>query len=106
VADGVLDETGLQVRVLDDEELVGPLQQVVDRCAHRALGDVDEYLGVEILLRSDEQRLFPALVVCRNRDELEDPLDVARIEASIEQPLRRAVADEALRAWARVDAGC
>ena len=38
-AHGVLDEARLQVRVLDDEELVGPLQQLVDRRAHRALDD-------------------------------------------------------------------
>ena len=31
----VLDEARLQVGVLDDEELVGPLQQLVDRRAHR-----------------------------------------------------------------------
>jgi hypothetical protein len=35
----VLDETRLQVRVLDDEQLVGALQQLVDRRAHRALDD-------------------------------------------------------------------
>ena len=28
---GVLDEPRLQVRVLDDEQLVGPLQELVDR---------------------------------------------------------------------------
>ena len=78
--------------MLDDEQLVRPLQQVVDRRAHRALGDVDEDLGVEILLRSDEEGLAAALVVGRDRDELEDPLDVARVEAGVEQPLRRAAA--------------
>ena len=89
VAHGVLDEAGLEVRVLDDEQLVRPLQQVVDRRAHRALGDVDEDLRVEVLLRADEERLPPTLVVRRDRDELEDPLDVARVEAGFEEPLRR-----------------
>ena len=39
----------------------------------------------------------------RERDELEDALDVAGVEAGVEQPLRRAAADEPLRARARVD---
>ena len=35
--------------MLDDEELVGPLQELVDRRAHRALDDVDQILRVEVL---------------------------------------------------------
>ena len=45
-----------------------------------------------------------ALVVRRDRDELEDPLDVARLEAGLEQALGRAPAHEPLRARAGVDA--
>ena len=71
--------------MLDDEELVGPLQEVVDRRAHRSLGDVDEHLGIEVLLRSDEERLAAALVVGRDRDELEDAVDVGRVEAGLER---------------------
>ena len=48
-ADRVLDEARLEVCVLDDEELVGALQQLVDRRAHRALDDLDEMLGVDSL---------------------------------------------------------
>src|SRR5581483_8106783 len=44
--DGVLDEARLQVRVLDDEQLVRALHQLVDRRAHRALDDLDEVLCV------------------------------------------------------------
>jgi hypothetical protein len=105
VANGVLDEAWLQVRVLDDEQLVGPLQQVVDRRAHRALRDVDEELCVEVLLGSHEKGLAAALVVGRDRDEIEDPVDVRLIEAGIEESLGRPVADEPLRARARVDPG-
>ena len=47
----VLDEARLQVRVLDDEQLVGPLEQLVDRRAHRALDDPDEVVRVELPLR-------------------------------------------------------
>ena len=81
MAHRVLDEARLQVRVLDDdEELVGSLQQVVDGSAHRARGDLDQHLGVEVLLRSHEERLPASLVVRRDRDELEDLLDVVGVE--------------------------
>ena len=101
----VLDEARLQVRVLDDEQLVGPLEELVDRRAHRALDDLDEPLGVEALRGADEERAAAALVVRRERDELEDPLDVAAVEARLEQPVGRRAADEALRAGAGVDPG-
>ena len=101
--DGVLDEAGLQVRVLDDEELVGPLQQLVDRRAHRALHDRDQVVRVELPLGADVERAAPALVVRRERDEVEDPLDV--LVAGLGQPLGGAAADEPLRARAGVDPG-
>ena len=83
----VLDEARLEVRVLDDEQLVGPLEQLVDRRAHRALDDLDEILGVDRLLGADVERSAAALVVGRERDELEDPVDVDLVEAGLEQPL-------------------
>src|SRR5207244_7204254 len=94
-ADGVLDEARLEVRVLDDEELVRPLQELIDRRAHRALDDLDELLGVQRAVGADVQRAAAALVVRRERDELEDPVDVALAEARVAQPLGRAAADEA-----------
>ena len=100
---GVLDEAGLQVRVLDDEELVRPLQQLVDRRAHRALHDVDEVVRVELPLGADVERAAAALVVGRERDEVKDALDV--LVARLCQPLGGAPADEPLRARAGVDAG-
>ena len=90
MAHRVLDEARLQVRVLHDEELVGALEEIVDRRAHRALDDVDERLRVEVVLGADEERPAPALVVGRDRDELEDLLDVRVLEARLEQPLARA----------------
>ena len=104
-ADRVLDEARLQVRVLDDEQLVGALQQLVDRRAHRRLDDVDEPLGVQLVTGADVERAAAALVVRRQRHELEDPVDVVLFEARLEKPLRRLVADEALRARAGVDPG-
>ena len=101
--DGVLDEAGLQVRVLDDEELVRPLQQLVDRRAHRALHDGDEVVRVELQFGADVERAAAALVVRRERHEVEDPLDV--LVAGLGQPLGGAAADEALRTRASVDPG-
>ena len=102
---GVLDEPRLQVRVLDDEQLVRPLEELVDRRAHRALDDLDEPLGVETFRGADEERAAAALVVRRERDELEDPLDVAVVEARVEQAVGGRAAHETLRARAGVDPG-
>src|SRR5205814_6628588 len=103
--DGVFDEPGLEVCMLDDEQLVGPLEQLVDGRAHRALDDVDEAFCVDARLRADEQRAASALVVRRERYELEDALDVASGEARLQQPVGSRAADEALRARTRVDSG-
>ena len=84
MADGVLDEARLQVRVLDDEELVGSLEQLVDRGAHRALDDASELLGVHGLVRADVERSAAALVVGRDGDELQDPFDLGLFEARLE----------------------
>jgi len=91
--------------LLDDEELVGSLEQVVDRRAHRALGDPDEELGADVVLGADVERGEAALVVGRERDELEDALDVSLLEAGFGEPVSSLGADEALRAGAGVDSG-
>src|SRR5438105_5744877 len=102
----VLDEAGLQMRVLDDEELVGPLQQLVDRRAHRRFDDRNELLRVYVRRRADVQGPPPPLVVRRERHEAQDPLDVYVVESGVQQSPARAAAYETLRAWTRVDAGC
>ena len=61
-------------------------------------------LGVDLRLGADEQRSLAALVVRRERDELEDALDVVVGEPCFEQAAGCRVADEPLRARARVDA--
>ena len=101
----VLHEARLQVRVLDDEQLVGPLQELVDRRAHRALDDLDEVLGVDRLLGADVERAATALIVGRERNQLEDLVDVLLAETRLEQPVGGTAADEALRARACVDPG-
>ena len=102
----VLDEARLEVCMLDDEQLVRPLQQLVDRGAHRALDDLHQVFGVDRLLGADVQRPAAALVVRCERDELEDAVDVALAEAGLEQPLRRTSTNKSLCAGTGVDPGC
>ena len=104
MAHGVLHEAGLQVRVLDDEQLVRALEELVHRGAHGALDDVDQVLRVDACFGADKERALPALVVSRERDELEDAVDVAVGEARFEQAICGGAAYEPLRARARVDA--
>src|SRR3954466_5531956 len=92
------------MRMFDDEELVRPFQKLVDRRAHRALDDPGELLGIDRMIAPDVERAAPALVVRRDRDELEDPFDVGFPEAGLEQTLGGLASHEALCAWAGVDA--
>ena len=71
------------MRVLDDEELVGALEELVDRRRHRAFDDRDEIFGVQVGVRPDVQRSAAALVVGRERHELEDPVDVGLVEPRV-----------------------
>src|SRR5262245_65592015 len=92
------------MRMLDDEQLVGALQELVDRRAHRALDDPDQLLRVDARLRADVERPASALVVRRHRNELEDSLDVSVVEPGLEQALARPATHEPLRARTGVDA--
>ena len=85
----VLDEARLEMGVLDDEELIRPFQQLVDRRAHRAFDDRDEVVCVELAVGAHVERSSPALVVGGERDELEDPLDVAVLEAGLGRAVRQ-----------------
>src|SRR4029450_13158740 len=91
--------------MLDDEQLVGALQKLIDRRAHRALDDLDELLRVHVRPGADVERSAAALVVRRERDELEDAIDVLAIEARLEETFTRTPAYETLSAWAGVDPG-
>ena len=75
------------MRVLDDEQLVRPLQQLVDGCAHRPLDDVHEVDRIDRRFRTDEQGSAPSLIVGGQGNELEDALDVVLAEACVEQAL-------------------
>ncbi len=92
------------MRVLDDEQLVRALQELVHRRAHRAFDDLDEMLGVDPRVRSDEQRSLTALVMSREWNELQDAVHVSVGETGFEQALGRGVSYEPLRARAGVDA--
>ena len=50
---------------------------------------LDEVLRVEAHVGAEEERAAAALVVRRERDELEDPLDVALLEAGLGRAARR-----------------
>src|SRR5439155_12744203 len=54
---------------------------------------------------ADVQRSPPALIVRRDRDELEDAFDVELLEPGLSKPVGGAGADEALRAGTCVDPG-
>src|SRR2546427_10307882 len=71
--DRVLDKTGLEVSMLDNEQLVRPLQQLVDRRAHRPFDDASQLLGIHRMVAADVERSATALVMCREWNELEDP---------------------------------
>ena len=68
------------------------------------LDDTHQILCVELPLGADEQRAAAPLVVRRERDELEDAVDVVP-EARLDEALRGVVTDEALCARAGVDPG-
>ena len=91
--------------MLDHPELVGALEKLEDRRAHRALDEIDESLGVDVVRRADEQRAAAALIVGRDRDELENLLDRRRVEPGVGEPFCRAPGDEPLRAGTGVDPG-
>ena len=73
--------------LLDDVELVRSLEQAVDGGAHRALDHLDKVLGVDRLVRPDVECAAAALVVRRERDELEDPVDLFALEPGCLEPL-------------------
>ena len=92
-ANGVLHEARLQVRMLHDEQLVGALEELEHRRAHRALDEIDERLGVDVARRADEQRARPRWLwvaigtswrICSMSSALE-----ARLGQSLRRPGRR-----------------
>ena len=82
LADDVLDEAGVAVRLLDDRCLVGALHQLVDLGAHRDVDDVKEVARVDVdvdAFGAAEVKLADAaLVVGGDRDGVEDALDLDR----------------------------
>src|SRR4051795_8965125 len=105
LADAVLDEPRAPVRLLDDLGLVGALHQLVDLGAHRLLDDLQQARrldrGVAGFGAADVEGAEPALVVSRDRDVLEDALDLVVREAVVLQTLARAPAKLFLRTGAR-----
>ncbi|CAN5118148.1 hypothetical protein BH18ACT14_BH18ACT14_10390 [soil metagenome] len=81
--DRVLDEAGGQMCMLDHEELIRALQELVDGRAHRPLDEAHQLLRVEPEAGAQIQEAFATLVVRRERDELEDSLDLDVVEARL-----------------------
>ena len=90
--------------VLDDEQLVRPLQELEHGGAHRVLGDPDQVARVDLTLGADRERRLGALVVSRGGKQREDLLDLGVVVAGVGEPLTRPLADETLRARAGVQA--
>ena len=76
----------MEVRLLDDVELVGALQEREDRSRHRGLGDLDELLGGCEARRADEQLGLGALVVRRDRDRIQDALALLGLVPHVGEP--------------------
>jgi hypothetical protein len=104
LAHAVLDEARAAVGLLDDGRLVAALHQLVDLRGHRALDDLQQRARVDLVLAllgaADVQRPEAALVVRRDGDVLEDPLDLVLVPARFAQALARAAGDELLGARA------
>ncbi len=101
----VLDEAGSAVGLLYDVSLVDPLHQFVDLRGHRLLDDLDEGprvdLDAALLTDTDVERAETALVVGRDRDCLEDPLDLLDVIAILAEAGVGGRGDQLLRAWTR-----
>ena len=69
------------MRLVDDEELVGALEQVVRLARHRVLDDFDEIFGAHgvgvRVLDAEQDRAAPALVVRRNGKRVERARGIA-----------------------------
>jgi RNA polymerase primary sigma factor len=100
----VLDETRLGVGLLDHGELVGPLHQLVDLGAHRALDDPQQLRrvdpGLTALGAADVEAADPALVVGGDGDGLDRPLDLLGAEALLGKSLASEAGDHLLGAGA------
>ena len=91
--------------MLDDEQLVRPLQQLVDRRAHRALDDRDQLLGVDAAARCRRRacrgRAGCAWRAGRARGSARRPV----VEARLGRRSEARPAHQPLRARAGVDPG-
>src|SRR5215218_7651305 len=104
LAHAVLDEARAAMRLLDDGRLVAALHQLVDLRGHRPLDDVEQRARFDLVLAllgaADVERAEAALVVRRDGDVLEDPLDLVVGEAVGGEALARSACDQLLRAGA------
>ncbi len=107
LAHAVLDEPGAPVGLFDHVGLVAALHQLVDLRGHRALDDLQQRGGVDLVLAqlgaADVQRAQAALVVRGDGYRLENALDLSVVKSIVLQAFTGAGGDQLLRARARGD---
>ena len=101
-ANDVFDELRVVMRLVNDEELVGPLEQIVRFARHGVFDDFDEIFGTDdVGLRlgdADENAAPAALVVRRDGQHVERAPRVGLGEAGLDQLVHGVLAHHVLRA--------
>jgi hypothetical protein len=79
------------MRFVDDEEFVGPLEEIVRLTRHRVFHDLDQIFGVNRLgcLRTEQNRASPPLVVRRDRKCVEARLASLSLRPDVAQLAHR-----------------
>ena len=97
----VFHETRVAMRLVDDEELIGPLEQLVNLGTHRPLNDMHQIERLDLFLCADQQRAAAALIVGCQRDQVEDTARGCGVHSLLFlQQLAGIAADHILRTWA------
>ena len=104
-AHDVLDELRITVRFVDDEEFVGPLEQIVRFARHRVLDDLHQIFGSNVGLasvtRTDQNRTASALIVGRDGQRVERPARIVLREPRLREFAQRMFVHHELGARAR-----
>jgi para-aminobenzoate synthetase / 4-amino-4-deoxychorismate lyase len=92
------------VRLVDDEELVGPFEQIVGFARHRVFDDLDEIFGthcIDMRVGAEQDRASATLIVRRARKCVERAVCVAFTESGFDELAKRVLANHRLRARTR-----
>jgi mannose-6-phosphate isomerase len=101
-ANHVFDKARVVVSLVDDEKLVGSLQEIVGFARHRVFDDFDEILGANgvRVIDPDQNDAPPALIVGRDRKRIECARRLLLRKADVDQLVERVLAHHRLRARA------